>query len=143
MLFPKKVKFRKWHTLRRSRAKQASPETRGITLAFGSYALKSMGYSRVTSNEIEAARKILSRFAGKTGKVWTRIFPDMPFTQKPPEVKLGRGKGDPVGYVFEVRPGRVLFEVDGVEEATAKEALRKAGTKLSVKTKIIGREITI
>lgn len=129
--------------MRKSKSKQAAPETRGVSIAFGSYALKSMEYHRVTSNQIEAGRKVLSRFAGKSGKIWTRIFPDMPFTQKPPEVKLGRGKGDPVGFVFEVRPGRVLYEIDGVDEATAKEALRKAGTKLPVKTKIISREITI
>jgi large subunit ribosomal protein L16 len=98
-----------------------------------------MTYGRVTSNQIEAARKVMARYATKSGKVWIRIFPDMPFTQKPAEVKMGKGKGDPVGFVAEVRPGRVMFEIDGVENAVAAEALRKAGTKLPVKTKIVAR----
>ena len=114
-------------------------ETRGITVAFGSDGLKAMAYARVTSNQIEAARKVMARYATKSGKVWIRIFPDMPFTQKPAEVKMGKGKGDPVGFVAEVRPGRVMFEIDGVEPAVAAEALRKAGTKLPVKTKVVTR----
>ena len=89
------------------------------------------------SNQIESARKVISREMGKTGKMWIRIFPDMPLTRKPAEVKLGKGKGDLFGYCAPVKPGRVLFEVDGVPEAVAKEALRKAGTKLPLKTKIV------
>ena len=139
MLLPKKVKHRKWQRARRSDAKKAAPETRGITLAFGSYGLKSESYARVTSNQIEAARKAMTRNLGKTGRVWIRIFPDRPFTAKPPEVGMGKGKGDPQGYSFEVRPGRVIFEVDGATEAVAKESLRKAGTKLPVKTRVIAR----
>ncbi len=115
------------------------PDTRGITVAFGSHALRAVAHARVTSNQIEAARKAISRELGKTGKSWIRIFPDRPFTKKPPEVKLGKGKGDLQGYVFEVLPGRVLFEIDGVPEATAKEALRKAGSKMPMKTKIVAR----
>ena len=142
MLFPKKVKFRKWHTGRRNAKKLATAvETRGIKLSFGSYGIKSLEYGRLTSNEIEAARKVMTRYATKSGKVWTRIFPDRPFTQKPAEVKLGKGKGDPVGFVAEVRAGRILFEIDGVSDKVASEALRKAGTKLSVKTKIVNRDL--
>lgn len=140
MLFPKKVKFRKWHTGRKNAKKLAnSVETRGIKLSFGSYGLKATAYARLTSNEIEAARKVMARYATKSGKVWVRVFPDWPFTQKPAEVKLGKGKGDPVGFVAPVKPGRIIFEIDGVDEKIAEEALRKAGTKLSVKTKIVSR----
>jgi large subunit ribosomal protein L16 len=138
MLFPKKVKYRKWHTMRKNPLKVGSA-TRGITVAFGSYGLKAMDQARIKSNQIEAARKVLSRSIGKTGRLWIRIFPDMPYTSKPAEVKLGKGKGDLQGYVAPVRSGRVLFEVDGVTEAVAREALRKAGTKLPVKTKVVAR----
>jgi large subunit ribosomal protein L16 len=138
MLFPKKVKYRKWHTMRKNPLKVGAA-TRGITVAFGSYGLKAMDQARIKSNQIEAARKVLSRSIGKTGRLWIRIFPDMPYTSKPAEVKLGKGKGDLQGYVAPVRSGRVLFEVDGVTEAVAREALRKAGTKLPVKTKVVAR----
>lgn len=138
MLFPKKVKYRKWHTMRKNPLKVGAA-TRGITVAFGSYGLKAMEPARIKSNQIEAARKVVSRSVGKTGRLWIRIFPDMPYTSKPAEVKLGKGKGDLQGYVAPVRPGRILFEVDGVSEAVAKEALRKAGTKLPLKTKIVAR----
>ncbi|MDB5259414.1 MAG: rplP [Candidatus Taylorbacteria bacterium] len=140
MQFPKKVKFRKWHTGRKNSKKLATAvETRGTTVAFGSYGIKATEYARLTSNEIEAARKVMARYATKSGKVWVRVFPDRPFTQKPPEVKLGKGKGDPVGFVCPVKAGRVIFEIDGVDQKIAEEALRKAGTKLSVKTKIVSR----
>ena len=113
--------------------------TRGLTVAFGSYGLKALGQARIKSNQIESARKVLSRSVGKTGRFWIRIFPDMPYTSKPAEVKLGKGKGDLQGYVAPVLPGRVLFEVDGIDEVGAREALRKAGTKLPVKTKVVAR----
>ncbi len=138
MLLPKKVKFRKWHTSRRN-AKRSWVETRGTELSFGSFGLKAMDSERVQSKQIEAARKALSRSAGKTGKIWIRIFPDRPFTQKAAEVGMGKGKGDPQGYCVQVKPGRVIFELDGVAEVPAREALRKAGTKLPLKTKIISR----
>jgi large subunit ribosomal protein L16 len=138
MLFPKKVKYRKWHTMRKNPLKVGAA-TRGITVAFGSFGLKATAPARIRSNQIEAARKVLSRSIGKTGRLWIRIFPDMPYTKKPAEVKLGKGKGDLEGYVAPVRAGRVLFEVDGVSEVIAREALRKAGTKLPVKTKIVAR----
>jgi large subunit ribosomal protein L16 len=138
MLLPKKVKYRKWHTMRKNPLKVGNA-TRGVTVAFGSFGIKALEPARIRSNQIEAARKALSRAVGKTGRVWIRIFPDMPYTQKPAEVKLGKGKGDLAGYVAPVRAGRVIFEVDGVSEAIAREALRKAGTKLPVKTKVVAR----
>ena len=114
-------------------------ETRGTNLSFGSFGLKAITTARVRSNQIEAARKVMSREIGKGGKIWIRIFPDRPFTAKPAEVGMGSGKGDPQGYCAVVKPGRIIFELDGVEEAGAKEALRKAGTKLPLKTKVVKR----
>jgi len=140
MLAPKKAKYRKWQSGRRSGDRRVKPETRGITVAFGSFGLKAMTQARVTSNQIEAARRALARAAGKSAKVWVRVFPDRPLTKKPSEVRMGSGKGDVQGYVFDVRPGRVLFEVDGAPEAMAREALRKAGTKLPLKGKVVARE---
>ncbi|HEX8946844.1 MAG TPA: 50S ribosomal protein L16 [Candidatus Paceibacterota bacterium] len=139
MLFPKKVKHRKWQTMRKSPAQLARPETRGITLSFGNYGLKATTPARLTSNQIESARKILSRATGKGGKVWIRVFPDRPITAKPAEVGMGKGKGDPKHFVFEVRPGRVLFEIDGIADAVARDALRRAGCKLPMKTTIVAR----
>ncbi len=142
MLFPKKVKFRKWHTGRRNAKKLAKVvDTRGIEISFGSYGLKALNYGRLSSNEIESARKAIAKFATKSGKIWVRIFPDRPFTQKPPEVKLGKGKGEPMGFVAPVKAGRILFEIDGVDDKVAQEALRSAGTKISVKTKVVSRNM--
>ncbi len=140
MLSPKKTKHRKWQTGRCKGDRLVKPETRGITVAFGSFGLKATTQARITSNQLEAARRALTRAAGKTAKVWTRVFPDRPFTQKAAEVGMGSGKGDVQGYVFDVRPGRVIFEVDGAPEAMAREALRKGGTKLPVKTRVIARQ---
>ncbi len=140
MLFPKKVKHRKWQTLRKSPAKLNRPETRGITVAFGAYGLRAITPARVTSNQIEAARKVISRSTGKIGKSWIRIFPDRPYTKKAAEVGMGKGKGDPQGFMFEVRPGRILFELDGVPEPVAREAFRKAAAKLPVKAAFVKRE---
>lgn len=142
MLFPKKVKHRKWQVMRKSDAKLMSPDTRGVTVAFGSYGLKATTNARVQSNQIEAARRVISRTLGKTGKIWIRIFPDRPVTKKAAEVPMGKGKGDPDHYMFEVRPGRVLFEVDGVPEEVAREAMRKAACKLPLKAKFVRREDT-
>lgn len=142
MLFPKKVKHRKWQIGRQSEAKQRRPDTRGITVSYGSYGLKALTPSRVKSNQIEAARRVISRTLGKTGKSWIRIFPDRPVTQKPSEMPMGKGKGDPDHFVFEVRPGRILFEVDGVPEEVAREALRKATAKLPLQAKFVRREDT-
>ncbi len=115
-------------------------ETRGTTVAFGSYGLKAEVVGRLTSNQIEAARKAASRQLTKVGRMWIRVFPDRPITSKPAEVPMGGGKGDLDGYCIEVLPGRIIFEVDGVPEATAKEALRKAGTKLPIKTRVVVRQ---
>jgi large subunit ribosomal protein L16 len=138
MLFPKKVKYRKWHTMRKNPAK-VGISSRGTTVSFGNFGLKAVEPARIRSNQIESVRKVLSRATGKTGKVWIRIFPDMPYTQKPAEVKMGKGKGDPQGYCAPVKPGRVLFEIDGLSEIQAKEAFRKAAAKLPMKTKFVSR----
>mgnify|MGYP003590387196 CR=1 FL=1 len=138
MLIPKKAKFRKWQTGRKDMA-QAAPDTRGVKVNFGSFGLKAMTGGRIRSNQIESARKVTSRTIGKTGRMWIRIFPDRPFTAKAANVGMGKGKGDPQGYCLDIKPGRIIFEVDGVPEATAKEALRKAGTKLPVSTRVVAR----
>lgn len=140
MLAPKKAKYRKWQTGRRHERKQHAPETRGITVAFGSFGLKAATQARVTSNQLEAARRALTRAGGKSAKIWTRVFPDRPFTRKAAEVGMGSGKGDVAGYVVDVRPGRVIFEIDGAPESIAREALRKAGTKLPLTAKVVARE---
>lgn len=140
MLFPKKLKHRKWQTGRKSEARlQNRVATRGVNLQFGSYGLKATSAERVYSNQIESARKVVSRTVGKLGRYWIRVFPDHPITAKPAEVGMGKGKGDLKAFCFEVEPGRILFEVDGVTEAVAREALRKAGTKLPVTTRIVSR----
>ena len=141
MLFPKKVKHRKWQTGRKNPKRLATMQaSRGTNLQFGSYALKATTGARIRSNQIESARKVVSRTVGKLGRYWIRVFPDRPVTAKAAEVGMGKGKGDPQGFCFEVEPGRILFEVDGVKEDVAREALRKAGTKLPVKTRIIARD---
>lgn len=138
MLLPKKVKYRKWQRARKD-MDSLTPDTRGITLSFGSFGLKALAAAQIKSNQLESARKAMTRALGKGGRVWIRIFPDRPITAKPAEVGMGKGKGDLQGYCFEVRPGRIIFEIDGVDPVVAKEALRKAGTKLPVKTKVIAR----
>jgi len=140
MLFPKKVKFRKWHTGRKSPEQMLRPDTRGITIAFGAYGLKATSPGRLSSNQIEAARKVISRSTGKIGKSWIRVFPDKPQTQKAAEVGMGKGKGDPQRFIFEVRPGRIIFELDGVSEEMARESFRKAGSKLPFKSTFVKRE---
>lgn len=138
MLVPKKVKHRKWQTGRRRRNLRRH-ETRGLELSFGGFGLKALSYGRITSNQIEAARKTISRQLKKSGKLWIRVFPDRPVTAKGSEVGMGKGKGDLKGFAFEVLPGRVLFEVDGLPEAEAREALRKAGAKLPISSKVVAR----
>ncbi len=142
MLFPKKVKHRKWHTNRISVERRNRPDTRGLTVSHGEFGLKASSASRLKSNQIEAARRVISRTLGKTGKIWIRVFPDRPITRKAAEVPMGKGKGDPDHFVFEVRPGRVLFEVSGVSEDIAREAFRKACAKLPVQGKLVRREDT-
>ena len=138
MLFPKKAKHRKWQTGREN-PKKTGVASRGTKIAFGAFGLKAVLGGRIQSNQIEAARRATKKCMGKKGKIWIRIFPDRPFTSKPAEVKMGKGKGAPQGYCVPVKPGRVLLEVDGAEVKELKEALRKAGTKLPVKTRIVER----
>lgn len=140
MLYPKKVKFRKWQT-GRSNQKRTRIETRGTEVSFGSYGLKALASSRLRSQQIEAARKAMAHVIGKTGKMWVRVFPDRPYTAKAAEVGMGSGKGDPQGYCAVIHAGRVIFEIDGLPPLDAREALRKAGTKLPVKTKVVSRDI--
>ncbi len=135
---PKKVKFRKAHTFREN-SEKVGVETRGTKISFGSFGLKATSAGRIKSQQIEAARKAIAHTMSKSGKIWVRIFPDHPYTQKPAEVKMGKGKGELQGYVAIVKPGRVLFEVDGVDAVSAKEMLRKGGTKLPVDTKFLAR----
>lgn len=134
MLMPKKVKYRK-----RMKGKSKGVTTRGTELVFGSFGLKSLGTSWITSRQIEAARRAIIRYLRKGGKLWIRIFPDKPVTTKGTEVPMGGGKGRVSHYVFPIKPGRIIFEVTGISEKEASEALRKAGDKLPVKTKFIKR----
>jgi large subunit ribosomal protein L16 len=144
MLFPKKVAHRKWQTGRKSEEKRNRPATRGTTIAFGEFGLQATTASRVRSNQIEAARRVISRTLGKTGQVYIRIFPDRPITKKAAEVPMGKGKGDLDHYVFEVEPGRIIFEVKGAtSEELARKALRKSVNKLPLKAKVVSKADTI
>ena len=134
MLIPKKVKHRKWQ---KGRSKNRKVETRGTSLAYGSFGLKAETGAWINSRQIEAARRTINNFIKREGKVWIRIFPDKPITLRPPEVTMGGGKGAVDHYVFPVRAGRILFELDGVKKETAEEALRLAGFKLPVRTRIV------
>ena len=118
-------------------------ETRGVTLAFGSFGLKALEARWINSRQIEAARRAMTRYVQRGGKIWIRIFPDKPITKRPPETTLGGGKGAPDHYVFPVRPGRILFEMDGVTDEIAREALRRAGAKLPMKVKVVSRNETL
>ena len=134
LLMPKKVKHRKTF-----RGKSKGVSRRGNNLNFGTYGLKSMGTHWITSRQIEASRRVIIRYLRKGGKLWIRIFPHKPVTSKGNEVPMGGGKGSVDHYVFPVTPGRVLFEIEGIKKEDAFEALRKAGDKLPIKTKIISR----
>lgn len=137
MLRPKEQKYRKQH---KGVSGKKKIETKGTDLAFGEFGLQALSSDRVNSSQIEAARKAITNKLEREGKVWIRIFPDKPVTSLPPEVKMGGGKGEVDRYVFEVKPGRIIFEVGGVEQELAEEALRQAGYKLPVKTKVIERK---
>lgn len=136
MLLPKKVKHRKWHRPRRNNKGVA---TRTNTVAFGSFGLKSLEHGWVTSRQIEAARRVLTRYVKRGGKIWVRIFPDRPVTKKGSEVPMGGGKGTPDHYVCTVKPGNVMFEMGGVPDDKAIEALNFASYKMPVKSKTIKR----
>ena len=134
MLQPKKTKYRKAHKGRiKGRAKG------GTTLNFGSYGLKALTAERVTSRQIEAARRAITRHMKRAGKVWIRIFPDVPVSKKPTEVRMGKGKGTPEFWAAKIKPGRIMFEIDGVGEPVAREALRLAAAKLPIKTRVVAR----
>jgi large subunit ribosomal protein L16 len=135
MLMPKRVKYRKEHRGRmRGRAKG------GTEIAFGRYGIQALESSWITSRQIEAARIAMTRYMKRGGKVWIKIFPQKPYTAKPLEVRMGSGKGAPEGWVAVVKPGKILFEIDGVSEEVAREALRLASHKLPIKTKFVQRE---
>jgi large subunit ribosomal protein L16 len=134
MLMPKKVKYRK-----QQRGRMAGKAWRGSELSFGDFGLKALSCGWVTNRQIEAARIAMTRFIKRGGKVWIRIFPDKPITKKPPETRMGKGKGAPEAWVAVVRPGKVLFEMEGVSLETATEAMRLAAMKISVPTKFVAR----
>ena len=134
MLQPSRTKFRKAH-----KGRIKGKATRGAALNFGSHGLQALEPERVTSRQIEAARVALTRHMQRKGRVWLRIFPNIPVSKKPIEVRMGKGKGSPEYFACRVKPGRILFEVDGVSEQIAKEALYKASAKLPIKTKTIKR----
>lgn len=135
MLMPKRQKHRK---VRKGRITGVA--TRGNVIAFGDYALQAQSMDRITSRQIEAARQAMTRYVKRGGKIWIRIFPHIPVTRKPQDVKMGSGKGNPEFFVAKVKPGTVMFEMQGVEEDVAREAMRLAGHKLPVKTRFLVRE---
>jgi len=135
MLMPKRVKYRKQH-----RGKMRGQAKGGKTVSFGEYGLQALEASWITSRQIEAARIAMTRYMKRGGKVWIKIFPDKPYTAKPLEVRMGSGKGAPEGWVAVVKPGKILFEIAGVSEEVAREALRLASHKLPIKTKFVKRE---
>lgn len=134
ILMPRKVKYRKWQ-----KGRSKGIETRATELTFGSFGLKSLGTKWISARQIEAARRAILRYLKKGGKLWIRIFPAKPVTKKGVEVPMGGGKGSVEYYVFPIKPGRIIFELEGVKEVVAKEALKIAANKLPVKTKFIKR----
>ncbi|MBP7461890.1 MAG: 50S ribosomal protein L16 [Candidatus Delongbacteria bacterium] len=134
MLMPKRVKYRK-----QQRGRMSGLAHRGSSIDFGEFAIKSLECGWITNRQIEAARVAIMRHIKRGGKIWIRIFPDKPFTKKPAETRMGKGKGAPEGWVAVIRPGRILFEIEGVPEDVAKEAMRLASHKLPLKTKFVTR----
>jgi large subunit ribosomal protein L16 len=135
MLAPKRVKFRK-----QQKGHRRGMATRGSTLSFGEFGLKALGDGYATSRQIEAARVAITRHVKRGGKVWIRIFPDKPITKKPAETRMGKGKGSPEAWVAVIRPGRILYEIKGVPEAIAREALNLAAHKLPILTRFVSRQ---
>ena len=134
MLMPKKVKYRK-----QQRGRMAGKAWRGSDVSFGDYGLRALEPAWITDRQIEAARVAMARFTHRGGKIWVRVFPDKPITKKPQETRMGKGKGAPEQWVAVIKPGRILYEMEGVPESTAREALRLAAHKLSLKTKFVKR----
>jgi large subunit ribosomal protein L16 len=137
MLMPKKVKYRK-----QQRGRRRGKAWRGSTIAFGEFGLKALGPAWITGRQIEAARIAMTRFVKRGGKIWIRLFPDKPITKKPAETRMGKGKGAPEEWVAVVRPGKILFEMEGVPQEMAAEAMRLAAMKLPVRTKFVVRQET-
>ena len=135
MLLPKRVKYRRVH-----RGRLKGQALRGNEVNYGDFGLQALEPAWITSNQIEAARVAMTRYTKRAGQVWIKIFPDKPITEKPAETRMGSGKGSPEYWVAVVKPGRVLFEMDGIDEATAREAMRLAGHKLPIKTKFMMKE---
>ena len=135
MLMPKRVKYRRVH-----RGRMTGKAYRGNTLTYGDFGIQAIEPAWITANQIEAARVAMTRYCKRFGKVWIKIFPDKPVTKKPLETRMGKGKGAPEYWVAVVKPGRVMFEIGGVPEATAREALRLGASKLPIKTKVISKE---
>ena len=133
-LLPKRVKYRK-----NQRGSRSGNATRNVSIAFGEYALQTLERAWITSTQIEAARVALTRHMKRKGKLWIKIFPDKSVTKRPPETRMGKGKGNPEFWVATVRPGNLLFEIDGVPESIAREALRLAATKLPIRTRFLSR----
>src|SRR5512143_1431521 len=134
MLMPKKVKYRK-----QQKGKRRGKSWRGSEVTFGEYGLKALEVGWVTDRQIEAGRVAITRFIKRGGKIWIRVFPDKPIPKKPAETRMGKGKGAPEGWVAVVRPGKILYEMEGIEESVALEALRLAAHKMSIKTKFVKR----
>ena len=137
MLLPKRVKYRRVH-----RGRMKGRALRGNKVNYGEYSLMALEPAWITSNQIEAARIAMTRYIKRGGQVWIKIFPDKPVTEKPAETRMGSGKGSPEYWVAVVKPGRVMFEISGIDEATAKEAMRLAGHKLPIKTKFVKKSDT-
>ncbi|MFH1291591.1 MAG: 50S ribosomal protein L16 [bacterium] len=137
MLLPKKVLHRKWH---KGRRRGLGVATRINTVDFGTYGLKCLEHDWITSRQIEAGRRVLTRYVRKTGKIWIRVFPDKPVTKKGNEIPMGGGKGSPDHYVTVVKPGTILYEMDGIPEEKAREAIKLAGFKFGIKTKFVKKK---
>jgi large subunit ribosomal protein L16 len=135
MLSPKRIKYRK-----QQKGRMRGKASRGNTVAFGTFGLSALECGYLTSQQIEAARIAMTRYVKRGGKIWIRIFPDKPFTRKPAETRMGKGKGSPEGWVAVIRPGRILYEMEGIPEEVAREALRLASHKLPLRTKFVLRE---
>ena len=136
MLQPKRTKFRKQH-----KGRNRGLALRGSSVSFGAYGLKATGRGRITARQIEAARRAMTRYVKRGGKIWIRIFPDKPVTKKPLEVRQGKGKGNVEYWVAQIQPGRVLYEMEGVSEEVAREAFRLAAAKLPVSTSFVSRQV--
>jgi len=136
MLQPARTKFRK-----QQKGRNTGVATRGAKVSFGEFGLKAIGRGRITARQIEAARRAMTRHIKRGGRIWIRIFPDKPISHKPAEVRMGKGKGNPEYYVAEIKPGKMLYEMDGVNEDLAREAFRLAAAKLPIRTMFITRQV--